>query len=95
MYPQKNVARTKIRRCAKSPGRWSTRPRSSVHFKDKQALLPELCDRDFGAVAHEFQKIARMKEPIGWLRHIGRPCSLKVWKNSSRVARSKGAAKTA
>jgi AcrR family transcriptional regulator len=42
------------------------------HFKDKQALLQELCDTDFGALAHEFQKIARIADPIDRLRHIGR-----------------------
>jgi AcrR family transcriptional regulator len=42
------------------------------HFKDKQALLRELCDTDFGALAYEFQKIARIDDPIDRLRHIGR-----------------------
>ena len=42
------------------------------HFKDKQALLRELCDADFGALAHEFQKIARIADPIERLRQIGR-----------------------
>jgi AcrR family transcriptional regulator len=42
------------------------------HFKDKQSLLRELCDTDFGALAHEFQKIARIDDPIDRLRHIGR-----------------------
>jgi AcrR family transcriptional regulator len=42
------------------------------HFKDKQALLQELCDTDFGALAQEFQKIARIADPIDRLRQIGR-----------------------
>jgi AcrR family transcriptional regulator len=42
------------------------------HFKDKQTLLQELCDTDFGALAHEFQKIARITDPIDRLRQIGR-----------------------
>jgi len=42
------------------------------HFKDKQALLVELCDADFGALAQEFQKIARIADPIERLRQIGR-----------------------
>ena len=42
------------------------------HFKDKQTLLQELCDTDFGALAHEFQKIARIQDPIDRLRQIGR-----------------------
>jgi AcrR family transcriptional regulator len=42
------------------------------HFKDKQTLLQELCDTDFGALAHEFQKIARIGDPVDRLRRIGR-----------------------
>lgn len=42
------------------------------HFRDKEALLRELCDTDFGALAQEFQKIARIADPIDRLRHIGR-----------------------
>jgi len=42
------------------------------HFRDKQTLLQELCDADFGALAHEFQKIARVGDPIERLRQIGR-----------------------
>jgi AcrR family transcriptional regulator len=42
------------------------------HFKDKQTLLQELCDTDFGALAHEFQKIARIGDPVDRLRKIGR-----------------------
>jgi AcrR family transcriptional regulator len=42
------------------------------HFKDKQTLLQELCDTDFGALAQEFQKIARIADPVDRLRQIGR-----------------------
>lgn len=42
------------------------------HFRDKPALLRELCDEDFGALAHEFQKIARIEDPVDRLRKIGR-----------------------
>lgn len=42
------------------------------HFKDKQALLQELCDADFGALAGQFQKIANIADPIDRLRRIGR-----------------------
>lgn len=41
------------------------------HFKDKETLIRELCDEDFGALAHEFQKIARVSDPIERLRRIG------------------------
>ena len=42
------------------------------HFRDKQALLRELVDVDFGSLASEFQKIARIADPIDRLRQIGR-----------------------
>lgn len=42
------------------------------HFKDKDALLRELCDTDFAALAHEFQKIARIEDPVDRLGAIGR-----------------------
>jgi AcrR family transcriptional regulator len=42
------------------------------HFKDKEALLRELCDTDFGALAQEFQKIARIGDSVDRLRQIGR-----------------------
>jgi len=42
------------------------------HFRDKDALIRELCDEDFGALAKDFQKIARIDDPIERLRAIGR-----------------------
>jgi len=42
------------------------------HFKDKETLLREICDTDFGALAHDFQKIARISDPVERLRQIGR-----------------------
>ncbi|MGE5414124.1 MAG: TetR/AcrR family transcriptional regulator [Syntrophomonadaceae bacterium] len=42
------------------------------HFRDKQTLLRELCDADFGALAQEFQKIATISDPVERLRQIGR-----------------------
>jgi len=42
------------------------------HFRDKLALLRELCDEDFGALASGFQKIAQIEDPIDRLRQIGR-----------------------
>ena len=42
------------------------------HFKDKEALLRELCDTDFAALARQFQKIAQLSDPIERLRQIGR-----------------------
>ena len=41
------------------------------HFRDKQALLRELVDADFGSLASQFQKIARIADPIERLRKIG------------------------
>lgn len=42
------------------------------HFRDKQALLRELCDADFGALAGEFRNIAAVADPVERLREIGR-----------------------
>lgn len=42
------------------------------HFRDKEALMQELCDTDFAALAGEFQKIAQVSDPIERLRQIGR-----------------------
>ena len=41
------------------------------HFRDKHALMQELCDEDFGALAGEFQKIAAIADPVDRLRRIG------------------------
>lgn len=41
------------------------------HFRDKHALMQELCDEDFSALAGEFQKIARIADPVDRLRRIG------------------------
>lgn len=41
------------------------------HFRDKHALMQELCDEDFGSLAGEFQKIARIADPVDRLRRIG------------------------
>jgi AcrR family transcriptional regulator len=42
------------------------------HFKDKQALLRELCDTDFATLAQKFRTIAAIADPIERLRQIGR-----------------------
>ncbi|HYL05175.1 MAG TPA: TetR/AcrR family transcriptional regulator [Thermoanaerobaculia bacterium] len=34
-----------------------------LHFKDKEAVLREICDTDFGALAHRFSTIARIADP--------------------------------
>ena len=38
------------------------------HFRDKEALLAELCDCDFRAFAQEFFVIARLADPVERLR---------------------------
>lgn len=43
-----------------------------LHFKDKQAVLRELCDQDFGALAHGFAAIAEIADPIERLAATGR-----------------------
>jgi AcrR family transcriptional regulator len=42
------------------------------HFKNKEALLAELCAVDFRALAAAFQKIGRIEDPIERLRRSGR-----------------------
>lgn len=41
------------------------------HFKDKDALLEELCDHDFRAFSEGFALIARMPDPVERLRSAG------------------------
>jgi AcrR family transcriptional regulator len=42
------------------------------HFKDKDALIRELCDTDYGALSDEFQKIATVADPIERMCAMGR-----------------------
>jgi AcrR family transcriptional regulator len=41
------------------------------HFRDKEALLAELCDSDFRAFAHGFTEIAQIADPVERLRAAG------------------------
>jgi AcrR family transcriptional regulator len=41
------------------------------HFRDKQALIEELCLVDFRGLAQAFQKIGRIENPMERLRRIG------------------------
>ena len=41
------------------------------HFKDKDALIHDLCDTDFGKLAQEFEPIARVSDPVERLRRVG------------------------
>ena len=41
------------------------------HFRDKQALIAELCERDYRALAHHFQRIGRIDDPVERLRALG------------------------
>jgi AcrR family transcriptional regulator len=41
------------------------------HFRDKHTLLEELCLLDLGSLAHAFQRIGRIEDPIDRLRRIG------------------------
>ena len=41
------------------------------HFKDKDALMHELCDTDFAKLAQEFGPIARIADPIERLHKVG------------------------
>ena len=42
-----------------------------VHFKDKRALMDELCRVDFGAMAKDFQYARNVADPIERLRVLG------------------------
>lgn len=42
-----------------------------VHFKDKRALMDELCRVDFGAMAQDFQYARAVDDPIERLRVLG------------------------
>ena len=41
------------------------------HFKDKESLLRDLCDADFGHLAHQLTETARIADPIEKLRAVG------------------------
>ena len=41
------------------------------HFKDKDALIIELCHGDFRTLAREFSQIERIGDPVERLRRIG------------------------
>jgi AcrR family transcriptional regulator len=42
------------------------------HFRDKDALLAELCDCDFRAFSQNFAAVARIADPVERLRQAGR-----------------------
>lgn len=41
------------------------------HFRDKEALLEELCNCDFGSFAQGFAEIAKIADPVERLRQAG------------------------
>ncbi|MEO8505718.1 MAG: TetR/AcrR family transcriptional regulator [Acidobacteriota bacterium] len=43
-----------------------------LHFPDKLAVIRALCDLDFMTLAKQFQKIAKIADPIERLRQVGR-----------------------
>jgi AcrR family transcriptional regulator len=42
-----------------------------VHFKDKEALIRELCTEDFGKLAAEFMQLANEEDPVERIRRSG------------------------
>src|SRR5437879_1972140 len=42
-----------------------------LHFKDKTALIRELCDNDFMTFAGQFMKLVKISDPIERLRKVG------------------------
>ena len=41
------------------------------HFRDKQALIEELCAEDFGALGQAMYRIGRIENPVERLRRLG------------------------
>lgn len=41
------------------------------HFKDKEALLREICDCDFGMLANDLQGLEKIDDPVERLRLLG------------------------
>jgi AcrR family transcriptional regulator len=41
------------------------------HFRDKDALIRELCIEDFDALAHEFEALAAISDPVERFRALG------------------------
>jgi len=41
------------------------------HFKDKDALIREICDTDFARLAEQFGSVARIADPMERLRRVG------------------------
>lgn len=41
------------------------------HFRDKEALIEELCMADFGALGQAMHKIGRIEDPVERLRRLG------------------------
>src|SRR2546430_17158958 len=42
-----------------------------LHFTDKEALLRELCATDYGSLAKQFQRLAKVEDPLERLPRIG------------------------
>lgn len=42
-----------------------------LHFKDKEAVMRELCETDFYTLAQEFQEIAKIADPVERLTALG------------------------
>jgi AcrR family transcriptional regulator len=42
-----------------------------LHFKDKEAVMRELCETDFYTLAQEFQEIAKIADPVERLEALG------------------------
>jgi AcrR family transcriptional regulator len=42
------------------------------HFKDKDALITEICHRDFRRLAHQFVQLGRVDDPVERIRWTGR-----------------------
>jgi AcrR family transcriptional regulator len=69
LFVEKGVAATTMRAIA---ARIEYTPTAIYHhFRDKEALLDELCTNDFLALAGAFSRIGRIEDPIERIRRIG------------------------
>ncbi len=62
MFLRDGFEAVSLRKIAESIG--YTAPALYTHFSDKEEILAELCRRDFGALAVQFNKLARVADPV-------------------------------
>ena len=69
LFVERGIEAVTMREIARRVGYSSTA--LYLHFQDKEALIRELCDTDFLSLAHEFQAIDDIPDPLERLRLLG------------------------